>query len=67
MTTAMIVRPFSVQLSGSFYTFNLYDANGREITDMSAAADFAESEFGTDWNEVFNGHEGIERDEYLRL
>jgi hypothetical protein len=61
------MQPFSVLLSGSFHSFNLYDAHGREITEMMAAADFAESEFGADWAEVFNGSEGIDRDEYTQL
>ena len=60
------MQPFSVRLVGSLYSFSLYDTDGWEITGMSAAADFAESEFGTDWTEVFNGSEGIERDEYIR-
>lgn len=57
--------PFSVELSGSFHTFTLYGADGAEITDMMAAADFAESEFSTDWNSVFNGDESTNRDDYL--
>ncbi len=60
------MRPFLVRLSGSFYSFDMYDADGRELTDMSSAADYAESEFGTDWTEVYNGSEGIDRDEYIR-
>ncbi len=39
------MRPFSVQLAGTFHTFKLYDARGAEIMDLMAAADFAESEF----------------------
>jgi len=58
------MTPFSVHLLGVFYTFVLYDAAGREIMDMMAAADYAESEFGADWDEVFNGSEGIDRAEY---
>lgn len=56
------MRPFSVELAGSFYTFKLLDAAGREITNATEAADFAESEFGTDWQSVFNGDEAIERE-----
>ncbi len=56
---------FSVHLAGVFHTFELYDAAGREIMDMVAAADYAESEFGADWDEVFSGSEGIDRDEYI--
>lgn len=58
-----MAAPFSVELAGSFYTFKLYDARGMEITDAQAAADFAESEFGTDWQSVFNGSEAIERED----
>jgi hypothetical protein len=61
------MQPFSVKLCGSFYSAPLYDAVGREITDMTMAADFAENEFGAGWDEVFNGSEGIDRDEYLQL
>jgi len=60
-----IMRPFSVELVGEFYTFKLYDSRGREIMDMQAAAEFAESEFGADWAGVFNGSEGIARDDWL--
>ena len=59
------MRSFSVELAGSFHTFKLLGADGAEITNMMAAAGFAESEFSTDWNSVFNGDESIDRDDYL--
>jgi len=58
------MRPFSVELAGSFHTFKLLDAKGQEITTALEAAEFAESEFGCDWQSVFNGNEAIEREEY---
>ncbi len=61
------MTPFSVHLAGSMLTLNLYDADGREITDMLLAADRAECQFGADWVEIFNGSEGMDRDEYTQL
>lgn len=58
-------RPFSVELCGSFHTFELLDAGGRPITDARVAADFAECEFGSDWNCIYNGSDGINREDHI--
>ena len=56
---------FSVEVAGSFHTYCLYDARGREVTELYAAAETAESQYGEDWNSVFNGREAIDRDDYI--
>ena len=56
-------NPFKVELVGSFYSFQLYDEFGREIFELSAAIEEAEKQFGTDWNCVYNGSEGAERED----
>ena len=56
---------FRVELAGSFYVAELYGADGDHIYDLAEAAACAESEFGTDWNSVYNGNESIERDDYV--
>ncbi len=57
-----ILPAFSVELAGSFHTFKLFNELGQNLTDVHAAARFAECEFVGDWNSVFNGDESLERD-----
>jgi len=56
---------FSFEFVGAFYTSTLYDDMGREVTELYAAAETAERMYGEDWSSVFNGNEGITRDEYI--
>ena len=56
---------FSVELAGSFYTYELYNAAGEHIFNVSDAAECAEEQYGTDWQSVYNGNEAIDRDDYL--
>ena len=56
---------FSVELAGSFYTYDLYGASGGSIYDLREATECAEDQFGTDWQSVYNGNESMEREEYL--
>jgi hypothetical protein len=61
-------RPkFRVEIAGSFYTYELYDAKGREIHNCREAAEFAESEYGCDWQLVYGGDEAMDRAEYLHV
>ncbi len=56
---------FMVELAGEFYTYELYNAAGEHIFNVSDAAESAEEQYGTDWQSVYNGIEGVEREEYL--
>lgn len=59
------MRPFRVEVIGSFYTFELYDSRGREVFNIHDAAEAAEDEYGSDWSCVYNGQEAMTRDEYM--
>lgn len=59
------MRPFSVELAGSFYTYNLYNEDGKQIFDLMEAADRAEELYEIDWQGVYNGNEGIGREDYV--
>jgi len=56
-------KPFSVALTGSFYTCILYDCKGQEVFELEKAREVAESQYGADWQEVFNGDIGMDRDD----
>ena len=48
-----------------FHSMTLYDRLGKEVFNLSEAAEVAEATFGEDWKEVFNGEVGVSRKEYL--
>lgn len=54
---------FSVELRGVFYTLTLYDEKGREVFTLEEAIQAAENEYGSEWSAVFNGEEGVAREE----
>lgn len=56
---------FMVELAGSFYTYELYNDAGAHIYDLTEAVNCAEDQFGEDWQAVYNGNEGEEREECL--
>lgn len=56
-------QPFKVTFVGSFYSSELYDRHGKEVFTLDDAIQTAEELYGEDWKEVFNGQEGISRDE----
>ena len=58
---------FKVSMRGSFHTYELHDADGKEIFDLNKACEEAEWQFPRDWSEVFNGDVGTSRNEYLDL
>ena len=58
------VTPFRIEFAGSFYTSELYDADGRNVFDLMEAAEAAEEVYGDGWACVYNGNEGIERSDY---
>lgn len=49
---------WQVLLRDSFYSLELPDAES-----LDEAIDEAESSYGSEWSEVFNGKEGISREE----
>ena len=59
------VKPFKVELCGSFHTYELYDDRGREVTDVQAAAECAEELYGDDWQSVYNGEDAIAREDFV--
>lgn len=58
------MRPFNVRIQGAFYHNHLYGERGEEIFDLDAACAAADRQF-PDWVEVFNGQEGVTREEWL--
>jgi hypothetical protein len=50
---------------GAFHTYSLYRMDGSVIADIKEAAKEAEEQFGSDWQEVFNGADGISRAEFV--
>ncbi len=54
-----------VELAGSFYSYELYSADGEHISDLMEAAEAAEEQFEDGWQCVYNGNEAMEREEYL--
>lgn len=56
---------FKITVAGIFHSFEIYTSNGRHIFDSRIAAERAEEIYGNEWCEVFNGTDGISRDEYL--
>lgn len=58
---------FRVSMRGSFHTYELYDASGKEIFDLNTACEEAERQFPREWSDVFNGDVGASRNEYLDL
>lgn len=60
-------RRFSCRLLGDFHSFVLYDHDGKEQFTLRDAAHAAELVYGSEWAEVFNGDEGVDRDEARHL
>jgi len=58
-------KPFSVCLVGSFHSLEILDSRGREVYDMNEAIDVVESQYNDEWKEIYNGIEGISREEWL--
>lgn len=56
--------PFRVKLTGVFYVRELYDGEGRPVTDVETAAEVAEAQYGDEWCEVYNGSVGLNRDDW---
>lgn len=54
---------FKVKLVGAFHSNELYDDRGREIFHLADAVKAAEAQFGAEWEEVYNGEEGMVREE----
>ena len=55
---------YDCRLTGGFYSFRLYDHDGREQFTLSDACEAAELVYGSEWAEVFNGDEGTDRDSW---
>jgi hypothetical protein len=60
-------RPFKVRTVGSFYSYELLDERGCEVYSLEKAADIAEKVYEFSWQEVYNGEEGIDREDWLHL
>jgi hypothetical protein len=56
---------FSVELVGYFYSLELYDCRGSEVFELEEAVAVAEKEYGNKWQSVFNGNEGISREDWM--
>ena len=61
MFAALVSRGRSVTM---YYAFTLYDLRGKEVFDLGSACEAAEDIYGDDWTEVYNGIEGMNRDDY---
>lgn len=55
---------FRVRLQGAFYVRELYDREGRHVTDIETATEVAEAQYGDEWCEVYNGSVGVHRDDW---
>ena len=58
-------RAFSFRLLGGFHSHPLYDHDGEESFTLKEAAQTAELVYGSEWAEVFNGDDGMDRDEAI--
>lgn len=56
---------FNVYLVGTFFAFELYDANGNNVYDLHEAGQCAEDTYGNAWTHVANGTFGMSREEWL--
>jgi len=56
---------FMVKMKDSMHAYELYDDKGANVYDLDKAAEAAEAVHEDDWKEVYNGREGISRDEWL--
>jgi len=52
---------FHVLHPGSLYSHVLYSREGDHVYDLATAVVVAEDMHGSDWLEVYNGLEGVER------
>jgi hypothetical protein len=52
---------FHVLHPGSLYSHVLYSREGDHVFDLSTAVEVAEDMHGSDWSEVYNGLDGVER------
>jgi hypothetical protein len=59
-------RPFKYGLVGSAYNMTLYDERGKEIYDFQTAIERVEKLTDGEWTEIYNGIEGITREDWKK-
>jgi hypothetical protein len=52
---------------GNYNTYPIYATTGPEITNLVEAAQEAERQFGSDWQEVSNGTKILKRVDFTRI
>jgi hypothetical protein len=59
------MKHFMVRLKGSFYSFELYDNEGKQLYDLYSAIKSAKEQYPNEWTEVYNGETGALNEEIV--
>lgn len=57
------MKPFRFRFKNFFYAMELLDEKGRDVFDLQDAIRAAESLYGDEWTEVYNGDVGAVRED----